>query len=297
MRTSFVVLNTNAGTMGPEEESKIRRAFADGGSEVTVVLVPPEDVEKAVRDALGRNPDVVFVGGGDGTLATAARCLLGSETSLGVLPLGTRNHFARDLGIPLEIEAAVKSLLAGVLVEVDVGKLNGIPFINNASIGVYPEAVASREWHQHRIGMSKAAAWILAIVNVFWRYPMQVLRIQWEGRGTIARTPFVLISNNQYVIAAEGFGRRVSLREGELGAYYAPRVGRFRFLWNATKALFGLLRTGPDLEKIVASRVTVETRKRKVDVAVDGEIRSVRPPLEFEVVPRILRVVVPRPAA
>jgi diacylglycerol kinase family enzyme len=132
-------------------------------------------------------------------------------------------------------------------------------------------------------------------VNVFWRYPMQVLRLRWEGRETLARTPFVLVGNNEYLIAAEGFGRRASLREGTLSAYYAPRVGRFRFLWNATKALFGFVRDGLDLEKIITGRLDVEARKHEVPAAVDGELRSFKPPLEFGVSPRALRVVVPRP--
>jgi diacylglycerol kinase family enzyme len=297
VKSSIVVLNASAGTMGEghDAEARIRHAFAQRGSEFVVVVVKPEEVESAVRDGLKRGLDIVFVGGGDGTLATAARCLVGSPTALGVLPLGTRNHFARDLKIPLPIEEAVKAVLEGGVVEVDLGEVNGVAFINNVSIGVYPEAVAEREWHQRYAGMSKWRAWIHALVNVFWRYRMRVLHLKWDGRETIARTPFVFVGNNEYVVEAEEFGRRKSLLSGKLAAYYAPDIGRFRFLWNATKALLGVVHDGLNLEKIVTARLTVESRERRLDVAIDGEVHSFRPPLEFVVRPRVLRVVVPAP--
>lgn len=298
MGSSLVVLNKKAGTIaaGPPIEERVRDAFARAGSTPVVIAVDPKDIEKTVREGIAQGVDVIFVGGGDGTLATAARCLAGSATALGVLPLGTKNHFARDLGISLVIDEAVTALVRGRVEEVDLGDVNGLLFLNNVSIGIYPRAVVSREWHQKRIGMSKATAWIWAMINVFWSYPMQVLRIRWEGRETLMRTPFVLVGNNEYVIASEDFGRRASLRSGTLSAYYAPRIGRFRFLWSATKALFGFVGNGLDLEKILTARLTVETRKRRLEIAADGELHLLTPPLEFHVRPHALRVVLPEPA-
>ena len=110
--------------------------------------------------------ELVVAGGGDGTLSAVAAALVGTDTALGVLPMGTLNHFAKDLGIPLKLEKAVQTLFTGKIARVDVGEVNGRIFLNNSSIGFYPRIVQARKREQRR-GRSKWVAFAQAAATVF----------------------------------------------------------------------------------------------------------------------------------
>ena len=143
-------------------------------------------------------PGVIVAGGGDGTVSTVAAALVDTDICLGVLPLGTLNHFAKDLGLPLDLEAAVRCIATGVTSRVDVGEVNGRVFVNNSSLGLYPDIVRDREQQQKRFGRGKWHALLRASIAALRRYPFLQVSLAVEGRERAYRTPFVFIGNNAY---------------------------------------------------------------------------------------------------
>lgn len=124
------------------------------------------ELADAVRTAASSNAEVVVVGGGNGSISTAAGVLAGGTKPLGVLPLGTLNHFAKDLGIPLTLDDAVETIARGHVRQVDVSEVNGRVFVNNSSIGLYPRAVAVRDQHRAQHSWSKWPAMVYGSFTV-----------------------------------------------------------------------------------------------------------------------------------
>jgi Sphingosine kinase and enzymes related to eukaryotic diacylglycerol kinase len=222
----------------------------------------------------------------------------GSGLALAVLPLGTLNHFAKDLGLPLELDKAVAAIVANRQAEVDVGEVNGRLFINNSSIGLYPTLVAVRENQRRRLGRGKWHALFWATLTVLKRHPMLDVRLSLERTAQDRRTPFVFVGNNLY--KSEGFdiGTRERLDGGVLSIYLTRRHGRRGLLGLALRALVGRLHDGTrDCEALTAHAVKVATRHKLLPVSTDGEVTVMNTPLEYRIRPRALKVVVAPPPA
>jgi diacylglycerol kinase family enzyme len=181
---------------------------------------------------------------------------------------------------------------------VDVGEVNGRCFVNNASIGLYPHIVSSREKQQQRLGRSKWVAMLVAIVTVFRRYPMLKVAVEVDGEARPRVTPFVFVGNNRYEMNLMAAGARGCLDRGELSLYFAHRTGRFGLLRIALRGLFGRLDQAKDFEAMCLPAFSIETPKKTLKTAVDGEVTRLVPPLRFRVRPGALRVIAPpAPAA
>lgn len=303
---ALVVLNAGgkeiAETGAMDVRDRVAAAFAAAGINAAVKLVRGPELARTVHEALspaagsGAAPDVIVVGGGDGSLGTAAGHLVGSEVALGVLPLGTLNHFARDLGLPLELEDAVRTIASGYTRHVDVADVNGNIFINNSSIGLYPYMLSSRDRQRRRFGLGKWAAMILAFCRAMLRFPIHRLYIRALNETKPRRTPCVLIANNLYNLDAVSFGARSALDQGELGVYVAVSRSRLRFLILTIKAIAGRLSQEHDFELFRVAQIEIRSRAKRLRVAIDGELKTMRPPLHYRIRPRALRVIVPPPA-
>lgn len=195
---------------------KLRAWFADSGidAEVQYVARGVNLAEKA-RDAVAQGADIVVAGGGDGTLSATASALAGTDVAFGILPVGTLNHFARDLGLPLDLEAAAKVVCSGRTVDVDIAEVNGKTFLNNSIIGLYPVFRFLRA-EQERKGMPSKLALLWAAAGVFHRLPLFTLRFLVGGKEIVRRTPYVLIANNEHAMQGWQLGTRRSLSEGKL---------------------------------------------------------------------------------
>ncbi|HTD86296.1 MAG TPA: diacylglycerol kinase family protein, partial [Candidatus Binatia bacterium] len=147
-----VLVNASAGSARSLSPGELERLFRDANISADIVTVRENDFEKVLQQALRQPPDAIIGGGGDGTLSTIAAKLAGTGIPLGVLPLGTCNHFAKDLGIPMDLEEAVNCIGRCSAEPVDMGEVNGHLFINNSSIGAYPEIVREREDQRARLG-------------------------------------------------------------------------------------------------------------------------------------------------
>ena len=249
----------------------------------------------AARQALAAGSTVVAAGGGDGTISTVASVLAGTDTALGVLPLGTLNHFARDLGIPHDINKAIGTIVSGRTVQVDVGDVNGRLFINNSSVGLYPRLVWEREQRQ-RQGHRKLAAMVAAAATVWRRYRRVTVLVQAEGgSATRVRTPFVFVGNNAYQLSGLNFGSRSRLDSGRLQVCMAPELAASGVMRVLGAVLVGRLTDFDQFESLDVAEFTIGARRARLGVALDGEVTVLAAPLRYRIRPAALRVIVPQP--
>jgi diacylglycerol kinase family enzyme len=295
-----VVVNCGAGSVDGGEVTRQRaeivEAFAAAGASCEIAFVPGEELESAIRAAAEAAPDVVAVAGGDGSLGTAAAVLAGGDVPLGVLPLGTFNHFAKDLGLPLDLEEAAATAVSGALARIDVAEVNGRCFVNNSSIGVYPAMVGIRDRIREERGWGKVRAAPVAAVRVLRRFPVRRLRIQADGYRAELRTPFLFMGNNRYEIGPSGVGERSVLDRGELCLYVARAASRRKLVGIALRSVVRGAGSVPELDEHCATEVTIDAHGHRLSVAVDGEVTTLRTPLRYRSRPGALLVRTVAPA-
>jgi diacylglycerol kinase family enzyme len=246
------------------------------------------------HEAAQGGAELVVAGGGDGTLSTLGAHLAGSGKVLGVLPLGTLNHFAKDLKIPLDLEAAVDNIAAAHVSRVDVAEVNGRMFLNNSSIGLYPRMVLRRE-AQRRYGRAKWPAMIAALYQTLRRYAVFRVRVTVDGKRFRRRTPILFVGNNQYEIEGRELGGRRALDRGILCLYVLHHTGPWGLMKFTFRALLRRAWRIKDFDALQAREVRIETRRKRLRVALDGEVIDVETPLLYRMRAGALRVIVPRP--
>jgi diacylglycerol kinase family enzyme len=296
LRTIAVIINGSAGS-GHDDQMAIdlREKFSAQGIDARVTLARGgAAMTAAAQDALDSGMPIVVAGGGDGTINAVASVLAGSDTRFGVLPLGTLNHFAKDMGIPLTLDDAIATIARGVAKRVDVGQVNDRVFLNNSSLGLYPDMVRDREKQQRRLGRGKWLAALWAAVGALRRYPFLNVRLRLaDGQEHARRTPFVFIGNNEYTMQGFSIGERNRLDGGRLFLYVAQRPGRLGLLRLAWSALRGKLAQERDFDVLGSESMDVETRHRHMHVATDGEVTVMATPLRYRIRPGALNVIVP----
>ncbi|MGZ8848000.1 MAG: diacylglycerol/lipid kinase family protein [Pyrinomonadaceae bacterium] len=294
LRHAKILINAGAGGQFDETlRERLSEIFqaADAKADIIVAATPAEMAQVA-QAAAHENSEMIVAGGGDGTVSLVASALIDSGKVLGVLPLGTLNHFAKDLKIPTDFEEAAQNLVSGSPVQVDVGEVNGRTFLNNATLGLYPTLVRERE-KQQRLGWGKWPAFVWAAISALRRYPFVSVSVSVDGKPVTTRTPFVFVGNNQYVMERLNIGTRERLDAGELSLYMTRGMGRFGLVRLALRALLGRLRHEKDFMAMSAREVTIATKSSRARVAIDGEVDILQTPLEYRIRPRALTVVVP----
>jgi diacylglycerol kinase family enzyme len=295
-RQIAVILNARAGSARDSLAQEIADHFGERGVSIALRVVDGAALGDVTREALQQGASVVVAGGGDGTISTVASMLADSDADLGVLPLGTLNHFAKDLRIPLEMQDAIDTIVDGHTMRVDVGEVNGRRFINNSSLGVYPSVVTERE-RERRKGRRKLVSLALALVRVWKRDPRIVVTLRGDGSARMVRTPFVFVGNGEYKLEGINLTRRESLTEGGLHICLAPDISRLEGVRMVVAALLGRLHQVEYFESFLDSSLLVEV-PRAVPVSLDGEVAVLQSPLRYRVRPKALRVIVPAsPAA
>lgn len=303
LRRVAVLLNAGAGTLTGQDEGLFRddliSMFADHGVSADVEMLSGDNLQKSAERAVARAQrgeiDAVVAGGGDGSIGTVAAALAGTPIPLGVLPLGTLNHFAKDLGLPLDIGAAVGIIASAHVRAVDVGAVNGTIFINNSSIGVYPSLVVKRDRRRRTTGQSKWRAAILASVQMLRRFPVHRLSILANGEHDAVRTLCLFVGNNEYDLSLTSFGSRKNLDTGELWLYVTRQQSRMSLVWLALRSWLGLLNQTQDFTAVRTDCAEIKSKKRRLLVAIDGEVTVMHSPLRYESRPGALRVLVPQP--
>ncbi len=285
------ILNHKAGSKdGTDARATIERIAQEHGRAVTIITPNGADMQALARKA-GAGGGIVAAGGGDGTISAVAGGLVNCDGILGVLPMGTLNHFAKDLKIPLDLEGALRTLFTGAESRVDVGEVNGQIFLNNSSVGFYPQIVQERERLQ-RGGDSKWYAFVQAVAHVMRRGIAIHVRLEddQESAQTID-TPFVFVGNNPYEATGLDLGTRARLDCGSLWLCTAPHAGPATLLRLALQAVAGRV-SKVDLLRRDVKNIQIRSRRRQLLVARDGEVGMMQTPLHYRIRPGALRVLV-----
>ena len=296
----LAIINARAGSAVAQDGAELREQLADlfqpRGIEADIEFVEGEDIPEAARRAVTRAKageiDAVAVGGGDGTIRSVAEVLADTGISLGVLPLGTLNHFSKELGVA-DLEAAADAIAGGRLASIDAGEVNGRLFLNNSSVGLYPFLVQDRERRQDEHGLAKWIATALASIRMLWRFPVRRLSLTVEGSTTPHRTPLLFVGNNEYCLEAPSIGARQRLDGGELWLCVSKRQSRLGLLLLAFRTALGLGNPKRDLATVRARSAEICSHSSRIPVAFDGEAEIMRPPLRYRSRPGALRVFVP----
>ena len=308
MDSILVLINAGAGTVqkaGADTFSRqVSTGLAQRGVEANVVVVKGAEL-KARAEAFAQAPGggrsrALIVGGGDGTVNTAAAVCASCDVVLGLLPLGTLNHFAKDLGIPVTLDGALDVIAAGNVRAVDAGEVNGRLFVNNSSIGIYPFLVDQRDAEQKQRTVGKWVALVPALFRTLRSASWHRITLATdEGPESAAqgtrRTPCLFVGNNTYDLAA--LGKRSSLTAGTLCVYIVRRSSWWGLLTLPFKIAFqrtlGHLDPEHDIELLKVSAVSIRSHRSRLRIAIDGETVHEQTPLVYRSRPAALRVLAP----
>jgi diacylglycerol kinase family enzyme len=288
----LAVLNARAGSLigrdGEEIRSLVEKVLARGGARVSVRLASGKDIIREIKSGAESDCDTLVIGGGDGSVNCAAGMLTGSQKTLGVLPLGTMNLLARDLGMPTKLEDALEALSVARSREIDLARRNGKIFHTLSGLGFFSQMARAREEVRSLPGklmQVTAAAW-----RAFTRAEPFSVQLDIDGNKRNIETYALLVTVNRFSGDA---WRRVSLDEGLLECHFATdkdTVARFK---AGADLLTGGWRQNPGIKSVTASRVRVERARRHIWVTTDGELSREHMPLDYSILPKAIRVLVP----
>lgn len=299
MKVALVINRSSGSLLGrPDPAGELERKLVEAGLEVGSVLEgDATDIVELMRRARDLPVDAVVTAGGDGTIAAAAAALVGSGKALGPLPLGTMNLLAKDLGIPVELDLAIRALGGAETTAIDVGDVNGMKFLCNAMLGMPARLAERRERNRDNMGVIGWWRHGLATLKAMYRYPPMRIGLDLGDGPVTLRSKAVVVANNAY---DEGFGQvltRSRLDRGELTVYATRRLSVWPLIRVATRMALGRWTHDVDLETHHVRQLTVTSRRKLVRVMCDGETTLLRPPLRFTILPKALLVLRPRIAA
>jgi diacylglycerol kinase family enzyme len=300
---AVVLINEKAGTVvergaGILAET-VRAAFAEAGHAVEVDCCAPDRMDDAIGQAAARTDiDVVVAGGGDGTLSAAAATLAGSKIALGCLPLGTMNLYCRALGMPMDIDDAIRSLAAGRIAPADMGDVNGRLFLHHVSIGLQPSIVMTRNREDYSGRLGKMWATAKTFVRKL-RNPAPVsVEVDLPGGARRFRVPAIFVTSNPLLEGQPGVEQ--SRDAHRLGLYICTSARWDDLLQVGASMMLSDGERAESLEFHELSDVTIRrSREGKGGflASVDGEIVRFDSPLEIACREGAVRLLLPEPAA
>ena len=288
--------NPSSGVKTPAAElSALQQSASDAGLEV-IQVTRDLDCASLIRDRLREGRRLFVAAGGDGTINTVIQPLIHTEAILGVIPVGTYNHFAKDLGIPLAWRDALDVVMNGEIKPIDAARINDRFFVNNVSMGLYPELVARREEKGRDYPRWKAR--LYAAFATLQKYPHVAVTLDTEHHHEVIRTHVLMISNNTYDLSRLGIeAPRKVLEEGRLSVYWLPHVPRLALTSFVAHYLAGRVHEAPGFRSFRTSRVKIQFSKSHLHLGIDGEVVTMDTPLVIMIVPQSLSVKVPNAAS
>jgi diacylglycerol kinase family enzyme len=297
----YVVLNSVSGAEdGDASAATIAGVLREAGRvhelrRVAEASQLDDTARRAVADARAAG-GAVIAAGGDGTLNAVACAVLGSAVPYGVIPRGTFNYFARSHGIPTDAAEATRALLDARVQPVPVGLVNGRPFLVNASVGLYPEALDAREEQKQRHGRSRGVALWATVLTALRKHRPMRLTLERDGRQTHLETLTLFVGLNRLQLEQMGWDGAL-VEEGRLAGIVLKPVSAARLLWVLARGALGQLPRTHGVDSFAFTSLTVRPAgraRRAVKVATDGETTLLQPPLEFSLAPEPLLLLTPR---
>ncbi len=294
-----VILNAKSGSQKADEaRGAIERVLRESGRPFHITTATGPQLGRVTKERAATDCAILVAAGGDGTICCVAEAALRQGKTLGVIPLGTFNYFAKNLGIPLEPGNAAKVLLEGHTKRASVLDLNGRLILNNTSIGIHPAVLLKRRQIYRRWGRNQISAYVSVLLTAFQPPPKLRVRLATEEGEVTRETPLVMVCSNAFQMEAFGLAGKECLAEGNFALYVARMAGRMTILRHGWRTLLKRLRPGIDYEVICTSEVTIETlRRRRFRAAVDGDLERLESPLRFRIAPEALCVLAPRAPA
>jgi len=302
----IIVMNLRSGAQDRQRTlATLQQVCAAAGTGHEVLQVPrPRQLVPVVRDAVERaqrRQGIVVAAGGDGTINTVAQAVLDADLPFGVLPHGTFNYFARAQGVPLDIEAAVRTLVEGVVRPVQVGTLNDRIFLVNASLGLYPQLLEDRETYKRRYGRTRWVALLAAFATLWRPFSRMLLRLEREGEPRVEPSATLFVGNNRLQLQQVGVAQAPAVEQGRLVALSVQPASRLALLGMLWRGALGRLEDDAHVRSFAFAHLEVEPVRRRaraarLKVAIDGEAQWMDAPLSFGVAPRRLRLLVPAQA-
>ncbi len=295
-------MNKQGGTLRTADHDALRAVleseFHLHGHEIEVQFLTAEELGDALRRAAERSDlDVVLVGGGDGSVSSAAATLYGTKVALGILPAGTMNLFARTLQVPLALEEAAAALASGRIIDVDIATVNGRPFVHQFAVGLHARMVRMRRRMSYGSRIGKILASFRSALMALQSAPKIEMEITVDGQPRRIRTPAVAVSNNMY-----GDGHMPYADDpkgGTLGVYICQTDDRRALMKLAADIVLGTWRTNPALEVLQAQEIVIRYggSKRHGRAVRDGELEDLPPESAIRIEPGRLKVLAPHDAS
>ncbi len=292
---AIAILNAKAGLVlqhGEAIADTVRDGFRACGHSIDVACIAPDEIESAIGKAAARTDiDTLIIGGGDGTQSLAAAKLAGKDIALGVLPFGTVNLLGRDLGIPLEIEDAVKALAAAEPARIDLAEVNGRLFHSLLGLGFFARLAGERQKARHQFPFARSIAFVVALSRAVTRASAMEMTFETEGRRITKHSSAILITNNSY---REQPIKRARLDEGVLEINIVRGARQATLLRAGFDLVAGRWRREDSTEQIAVREIVITARRSKVRASLDGEDVMLDSPLKLRVRPQALTVLRPR---
>lgn len=287
--------NPSSGSGVTDDDREELKALTQDAGLRFIPVTPEISIPNLIREGLSRGERLFIAAGGDGTANHVVQALVQSEGVFAIIPVGTYNHFARDLGIPLKWKEAFVVALGETTTQVDVGKVNERYFLNNISLGLYPDAVRRREEKGRDYPKWKAIPY--AAFMALKKFQSLSITIETSDEFEATQTQLFMVSNNAYDISRIGLeAHRPTLQGGKLSVHWLPRMPRLRFILLIARYIGGKVDDFPGFRSIQTGKLKVRPAHSRVRVGLDGEVVSMNSPLVLTAVPLSLRVRIPAPS-
>jgi len=295
-----VIINESSGSANEKLHSDIQRAFDAQGVGVRWLPVSRRELarlgQRAFEERVEGAKGVVCVAGGDGTVNAVAAACAKLKRPLGILPAGTFNYVARNLGLPFDMNEAAKVIVGGRAEHVPVGEINGHLFLNNAGFGLYGEMVERREQAKKKFGRHRVVAFMSGVRCLFERHPVYTIHVTTDGKEHVLRTTTLFFGVNALQLQNYNIESAKYVERGKLAVLSLRLDSRWDIARMAWAALNGNVESAEPVDATAATSIRVTTRRRaKMKIAIDGEIMHMRAPLSVKVLHDALQVMLPEP--
>ena len=293
-----LVINSTSGSMSKGITAKvIRDKLAAAGLEIAHEAGDDAPLPERIEDAADApGIEALVVAGGDGTMACAASVMAARDKPLGMLPLGTMNLLAKDLGVPLDLDAAVAILGTGKPKKIDVGDVNGHTFLISSMLGLPAHMAKYREAQRGGANLRGTARFVSGFARHLWRYPREAVTCTIDGSARHLRFHMLVVVNNDFVEKAGNILIRDPVDGGRLTLYIGRRLTIWRMLRLAYGLALGDWHRLPGLERFDIADLAIASKQRALRVMNDGEARLIDAPLRYTIRPLALSVIVPQDA-
>jgi diacylglycerol kinase family enzyme len=271
-----------------------REALAKAGFDLEDI--PPTEMEKALKTAIEGGTKRILVAGGDGTIATAAALVANTDVELAILPGGTLNHFAKDHGIPTDLDEATTAAAGGVTVDVDIGYVNDCVFLNTSSIGAYVTFVRDREKLEKYLGYTIAS--VIAVIKTMSQLRTFTVTLEVEGVKKSYRSSLVFIGVGERELKMPTLGNRVKNERRGLHVMVIKGRGKARLFAIALAAIAKGTKEAsmlPEFDDFLVDSCRIDLSRPRATIGLDGELKRMETPLDYRIERDAIHLVVAQP--